>query len=89
MILGKIGYPTDDQPHAHVGGPSQNLEKETQFYLCEALISGFIFFLGMNSWSYPFDHFLLRIMEYSQGGRSEALLSISSSGALKQLGVLG
>lgn len=68
-------------------GPSQNLVKVTQFYLCKALISGFISFLGMDSLSYPFDDLLLGRMEYSQGGRSEALLCVSSTGALKQLGV--
>lgn len=67
----------------------KNPVKEAPFYSCNALISGFLFFLGVNSLSYPFDYLLFRVMEYSQGGRSEALLSISSSGALKQLGVLG
>lgn len=75
-MLVKTGYLTDGQPHAHMEGPSQNLVKETPFYSCNALISAFIFLLGIDSLSYPFDDLLFRIMDYSQGGRSEALLSI-------------
>lgn len=63
------------QPHAHREGPSQNLVKETSFYSGSALISGFLFILGINSLFYPFNSLLFRIMEYSQGDRLTCCLS--------------
>lgn len=92
-ILHGRGCLTDSQPWAHMQGvinrPFWNLSGGQSALFMQCTDSRFHFLSGDKlSVSSPDHHLQFRTVEYSQGGSSETLLSVSSSEVLKHLEVL-